>query len=100
MSANALEDLRRAKQGAKKFQTETHISSNAESETSSNNQKQDSVKPETRRLTVDMDAKDFYAFKKWCLLADTERQETVNMTVVINALVRGVLAGRVNPFRE
>jgi hypothetical protein len=93
-----LENLRRAKQGAKKFQTETHISSEVESTTPSNEQKQDSTKPETRRLTVDMDAKDFYAFKKWCLLADTERKETVNMTVVINALVRGVLNGHIDPF--
>lgn len=100
MSASALEDLRRAKQGAKNFHTETHILQKAESEKSAPSQERVSVKAETRRITVTLDARDFYAFKAWCFSQDAQRNETINMTVVVSALIHGVLEHRIDPFGE
>ena len=100
MSLDTLAELRRAKQGAKNFRDDTHILQKAESEKDTSSQARVSVKAETRRITVALDARDFYAFKAWCFSQDTQRNETVNMTVVVSALIRGVLEHRIDPFGE
>ena len=107
MSLNSLNELKQARQGAKNFAPQTHISANDESNISSNTQTHISedvktyipTNEQTHRLSVEVDIQDFYAFKKWCFSQDAQRKEKVNMTTVIRGLIQGVLTGQVDPFK-
>ena len=98
LATDPLEQLRRAKQGAKNFQPKTHISQDTQPQQDVQPQSGQVVKPETRRITITVDEDTFYAFKAWCVAKDKQSSERVNMTTVANQLIQSVLAGRIDPF--